>query len=430
MQILKPIRQRFRHALEQLLEDPALVESSLERIVPSRDPTLADYQANIAMPLQKVLGKPPLQIAQSVVDQLDLSDICQSVSIAGAGYINLRLAPSWLADQLQLAHSDDRLGVTQVESPKKIIIDYSSPNVAKPMHVGHIRSTVIGAAIAQVLRFLGHNVVTDNHLGDWGTQFGMIIYGYKHFCDQEAYKKHPVAELSRLYRKVQGISGYQESLEQTDKLHQAIDLGKKRVEQVQMKLAASPADKKIAKELAAAQRSVVSAQEELQSNQSKILESQKDPQLLSDSQAHPEIYQKVLAETAALHRGDVGNLKLWNEFLPNCREEIDNVYRRLNVQFDHWYGESFYHEMLGAVVEDLFAKNLAVQSDGALCVFLEGFDSPMIASKMGLICMPPPTLRQRCFVSENSRRMRVCMSSIIVKAIILRSFLLSWKRSD
>lgn len=381
MQILKPIRQRFRHALEQLLEDPALVESSLERIVPSRDPTLADYQANIAMPLQKVLGKPPLQIAQSVVDQLDLSDICQSVSIAGAGYINLRLAPSWLADQLQLAHSDDRLGVTQVESPKKIIIDYSSPNVAKPMHVGHIRSTVIGAAIAQVLRFLGHNVVTDNHLGDWGTQFGMIIYGYKHFCDQEAYKKHPVAELSRLYRKVQGISGYQESLEQTDKLQQAIDLGKKRVEQVQMKLAASPADKKIAKELAAAQRSVVSAQEELQSNQSKILESQKDPQLLSDSQAHPEIYQKVLAETAALHRGDVGNLKLWNEFLPNCREEIDNVYRRLNVQFDHWYGESFYHEMLGAVVEDLFAKNLAVQSDGALCVFLEGFDSPMIVRK-------------------------------------------------
>ena len=381
MQILKPIRQRFRQALEQLLDDPALVESSLERIVPSRDPTLADYQANIAMPLQKVLGKPPLQIAQSVVDKLDLSDICQSVSVAGAGYINLRLSPSWLADQLQLAHADDRLGVTQVEAPKTIIIDYSSPNVAKPMHVGHIRSTVIGAAIAQVLRFLGHKVITDNHLGDWGTQFGMIIYGYKHFCDQEAYRKHPVAELSRLYRKVQAISGYQESLAQGPKLQQAIEFAKKRLEQVQAKFAAAPSDKKIAKDLAAAQRAVVTAQEEYQSNQSKISESQKDALLMSESQAHQAIYEKVLAETAALHRGDEGNLKLWNEFLPNCRQEIDTIYQRLNVQFDHWYGESFYHDMLGAVVEDLFAKNLAVQSDGALCVFLDAFDSPMIVRK-------------------------------------------------
>jgi arginyl-tRNA synthetase len=121
-----------------------LVEASLERIVASRDPALADYQANIAMPLQKVLGKPPLQIAQSVVDELDLSDICQSVSVAGAGYINLRLSPSWLASQLDEAYRDERLAVTRVESPKTIVIDYSSPNVAKPMHVGHIRSTVIG----------------------------------------------------------------------------------------------------------------------------------------------------------------------------------------------------------------------------------------------------------------------------------------------
>jgi len=218
MQILTAIRERFRKVLQELLSDPALVDASLERIVPSRDPSLADYQANIAMPLQKVLGKPPLEIAQSVVDRLDLSDICQSVSVAGAGYINLRLAPAWLAEQLQSAHSDPRLGVTQVDPAKTIIIDYSSPNVAKPMHVGHIRSTVIGDAISKVLRFLGHNVITDNHLGDWGTQFGMIIYGYKHFCDQAAYQRHPVAELSRLYRKVQAISGYQEALVQISKL--------------------------------------------------------------------------------------------------------------------------------------------------------------------------------------------------------------------
>ncbi|MFM8397104.1 MAG: arginine--tRNA ligase, partial [Pirellula sp.] len=323
MQILKPIRQRFRTVLEKLLDDPALVESSLERIVASRDPSLADYQANIAMPLQKVLGKPPLEIAQSVVQDLNLSDICESVSIAGAGYINLRLSPSWLASQLEAAYRDDRLAVTQVDTPKTIVIDYSSPNVAKPMHVGHIRSTVIGAAIAHVLRYLGHNVITDNHLGDWGTQFGMIIYGYKNFCDPEAYKKHPVAELSRLYRKVQAISGYQEALGQTSKLEQAIEFAKKRVEQVQTKLAAAPADKKIAKELVAAERQVATAIEELQSNHKKIEEAQKDTVLMAESKAHPAIYERVLAETAALHHGDVANLKLWNEFLPNCRQEID-----------------------------------------------------------------------------------------------------------
>ncbi|MCE2808999.1 MAG: arginine--tRNA ligase [Planctomycetaceae bacterium] len=150
---------------------------------------------------------------------------------------------------------------------------------------------------------------------------------------------------------------------------------------MQTKLATAPSDKKIAKELAAAERQVATAIEELQGNHKKIEEAQKDAVLMAESKAHPAIYERVLAETAALHHGDVANLKLWNEFLPNCRQEIDTIYRRLNVQFDHWYGESFYHDMLGAVVEDLFAKNLAVQSDGALCVFLDGFDSPMIVRK-------------------------------------------------
>jgi arginyl-tRNA synthetase len=381
MQILTAIRERFRKVLQELLSDPALVDASLERIVPSRDPSLADYQANIAMPLQKVLGKPPLEIAQGVVERLDLSDICQSVSVAGAGYINLRLAPEWLAEQLQSAYSDPRLGVTQVDPAKTIIIDYSSPNVAKPMHVGHIRSTVIGDAISKVLRFLGHNVITDNHLGDWGTQFGMIIYGYKHFCDQAAYQRQPVTELSRLYRKVQAISGYQEALVQVLKLEQAIEFAHRRLEQVQVKLAAAPADKKLAKELTAAERAVAAAKDELQSNANKIADLQKDNLLMSESTTHQQIYEKVLAETARLHRGEEGNLKLWNEFLPNCREEIDTIYRRLNVQFDHWYGESFYHDMLSAVVEELFAKGLAVQSDGAVCVFLEGSDAPMIVQK-------------------------------------------------
>ena len=381
MLILKAIRERFRAALQGMLEDPKLVEASLERIVPSRESHLADYQANIAMPLQKVLGKPPIEIAQGVIDRLKLDDICSLVSIAGGGYINLRLSPEWLAGQLEGAYRDSRLGVTLADPPKTVVIDYSSPNVAKPMHVGHIRSTVIGDAISKVMRFLGHRVISDNHLGDWGTQFGMIIYGYKHFRNEKEYRKHPVAELSRLYRKVQAISAYQEALENQPKLEQGVKLAEHRVTLCEAKVTATPNDKKIAKELAAAKKGLESAREEQQANASKIQAGQEDADLMREVSEHPRIYEKVLAETAALHRGDRENMNLWNEFLPNCKEEIHTVYRRLAITFDHEYGESFYHDMLPAVVEDLFAKSMAVNSDGAVCVFLDGFDAPMIVQK-------------------------------------------------
>ena len=109
--------------------------------------------------------------------------------------------------QAQLV-GDDRLGVERTPAPKSVLIDYSSPNVAKPMHVGHIRSTLIGAALYRLFDFVGHRVQSDNHVGDWGTQFGMIIYGYKHFLDPEAYRKNPVGELSRLYRLVNQLADY------------------------------------------------------------------------------------------------------------------------------------------------------------------------------------------------------------------------------
>ena len=381
MQILQLIRDRFRVVLEPMLQDPALLGATLERIVPSREAQLADYQANIAMPLQKVLDKPPLEIAKSVVDGLQVSDICSNVSIAGAGYINLRLSPEWMASEVMAADRDERLGVGRVSQPKTAIIDYSSPNVAKPMHVGHIRSTVIGDAISKVMRFLGHRVITDNHLGDWGTQFGMIIYGYKHFRDEGRYAAQPVAELSRLYRKVQGISGYQESLGNLPKFEQGVEQAHNRVRMVEEKLQGTPNDKKVIKELAAAQRGVEVAKEELRAEREKVEAAQRDEGLIRDSQAHSNIYEKVLAETAALHRGEEENLGLWHAFLPNCKDEIHSVYRRLNVEFDHEYGESFYHAMLPAVVEELFAKSMAVNSDGAVCVFMDGFDAPMIVQK-------------------------------------------------
>lgn len=381
MQILSLLRARFANALSGLIDDPKLLAASLERIVPSREPQLADYQANLAMPLQKPLGKPPLQIANEIVARLDVADVCESVSIAGAGYINLKLAPTWLASQLDAALGDDRIGIAPVSQPKTYVVDYSSPNVAKPMHVGHIRSTVIGDAITNVLRFLGHRVISDNHLGDWGTQFGMIIYGYKHFHDEAAYRAAPVAELSRLYRQVQSILGFQGALAALPKHEQLVEQAKRRLAAAEERAASNPADKKLQKELSAAKNSLRDSMAELEATAAKIAAGESDPKLRDASAAHPDLNDKVLAETAALHRGDATNMALWHEFLPHCQAEIHSVYRRLNIRFDHEYGESYYHDMLPAVIEELFAKSLATQSDGAVCVFLDGFDAPMIVQK-------------------------------------------------
>ena len=141
------------------------------------------------MPLGKQLGRPPREVAAEIVARLDVADFCLPPEIAGPGFINLRLRDEWLAKRLAAALADERLGVAATATPRTLVVDFSAPNVAKPMHVGHIRSTVIGDSLCRTLRFLGHTAISDNHLGDWGTQFGMILYGYKHFLDSVAYRK-------------------------------------------------------------------------------------------------------------------------------------------------------------------------------------------------------------------------------------------------
>lgn len=133
-----------------------------------------DYQANGVMGAAKKMGIPPRQLAEKILEQLDITNIADKVEIAGPGFINIFLSPAWVAQQAEDALADAHLNVTKVE-PKTIVIDYSSPNVAKQMHVGHLRSTIIGDASARTLSFLGHKVIRANHLGDWGTQFGMLI---------------------------------------------------------------------------------------------------------------------------------------------------------------------------------------------------------------------------------------------------------------
>lgn len=144
-------------------------------VVPASNPKFGDYQSNIALPLSKQLGQQPRAIAQKIVEHLDVSQLCEPPVIAGAGFINLTLKPAYLAEQLKSIQNDERLGVEKAKKPQKTIVEFSSPNMAKELHVGHLRSTIIGECIARILEFCGHDVLRLNHVGDWGTQFGMLI---------------------------------------------------------------------------------------------------------------------------------------------------------------------------------------------------------------------------------------------------------------
>jgi arginyl-tRNA synthetase len=303
--ILNILKTRFAEALAGFVENP---EHCLDTIRPAQDTKFGDFQVNIAMPLAKKLSKPPHKIAQDIVARLKINDLCQPPEIAGPGFINLRVHNEFLEKLLRNAVADEnRLGVPTIHPPqqKTYLIDYSGPNVAKPMHVGHIRSTVIGNALARMLKFQGHRVITDNHLGDWGTQFGMIIYGYKHFLDKDSYQKNPVDELDRVYRLV-----------------------RQKVDEPNNPTAAA-----------------------------------------------------VLAETAKLHAGNSENLNIRNEVLPHAMNEINQIYQRLHISFDYTLGESFYHPMLDNIVNDLLKQGIARKTDGAVGVFFDGEDVPMLIRK-------------------------------------------------
>src|SRR5947209_2578552 len=174
-------------------------------VKPTTDARHGDYQANCAMPLGKLLSKPPRSVAELIAQRIDLGDMLEKPEIAGPGFINLRLRPDWLAARIQEIAHDERLGVERVEPARTFVIDYSSPNVAKPMHVGHLRSSIIGESLKRLLRFLGHTVIADNHLGDWGTQFGILLHGYKNFRDDAAFQADPMRELLRLYLHVRSL---------------------------------------------------------------------------------------------------------------------------------------------------------------------------------------------------------------------------------
>jgi arginyl-tRNA synthetase len=321
------LREAFRAALEGIVADgvvtldAAELPALLDQVRETADAKFGDYSGTMAMALAKRSGRKPRDVAAAIAARLAEAPGYAAVFAppgdpVGPGFINVRVRDDALAAAVAAAVADDRLGVAPVARPETIVVDFSSPNVAKPMHVGHIRSTVIGDALARILRFRGHRVITDNHLGDWGTQFGMILWGWKHCRDDAAFAADPTAELGRLYRLVRKVAD------------------------------AKP------EELAA------------------------DPEAAALATRFPDAGREVLAETAKLHEGDPENRALWERFMPACRAEIDRIYSRLHVRFDHALGESFYQPLLALTVADLVAQGIARESRGAIGVFLGGDDAP------------------------------------------------------
>ena len=199
----KQIELRLQAAVSEILPDAA---ADAVLIRPCPDPQFGDYQSNALLALARAHGQNPRQLATEVLAELDASDICDKVEIAGAGFLNFRLQPSALAGALAAAARGEHLFFDKATQPHTVVIDFSSPNVAKPMHVGHIRSTILGDSLARTLRLLGHRVITDNHIGDWGTQFGMLLVGWKTQLDRAALDRDPIAELERLYQHVNAAS--------------------------------------------------------------------------------------------------------------------------------------------------------------------------------------------------------------------------------
>ena len=194
----KLIEQRLQQAVQAVLPD-ADVSTVLVR--PCPDPKFGDYQTNALMSLAKSRKLNPRQLANDVVAKLEVGDVCEPVEVAGAGFLNFRLKSAALAKALESAARGERLFFAPAPQPRTVVVDFSSPNVAKSMHVGHIRSTILGDCLARTLRLLGHKVVTDNHLGDWGTQFGMLLVAWKRDLDGSSLKADPIAEMERLYKK-------------------------------------------------------------------------------------------------------------------------------------------------------------------------------------------------------------------------------------
>ena len=345
------VLERLRHAFKAAA--PAHVSASdfALAVRPGTDPKFGDYQANGCMAAAKSVGRNPRELAAEVADRVDLGPLAGPPEVAGPGFLNVRLDEGWVAGLLGGLLIDDRLGIEPTADPQTIVIDYSSPNVAKPMHVGHIRSTVIGESLSRLLSALGHKVIRDNHLGDWGLQFGQILWGWKHHLDRDAFEQDPVAELARLYRVA------------ASRMKPIEELGPKLE-----KLLALEAQGKTAEAAELSRKWEATSGIDREGLEAAVADAR-------------DVAEACRAETAKLHAGDPENRRLWDTFMPHCMAALEQIYDRLGVKFDVQLGESFYDPLLPGVVDRLRAEGIAEESEGAVVVFTEATASPMIVRK-------------------------------------------------
>jgi arginyl-tRNA synthetase len=287
------IAQHLESSLSATLTQ-ILGETIVASVSPATDLRFGDYQCNAAMALAKSRKMNPRALAEQIIAALDIADLA-TTEIAGPGFINFRIKAEAYATRMQAAAIDERLSVDRIATPQTIVIDFSAPNVAKPMHIGHIRSTILGESLSRIARFLGHNVITDNHIGDWGTQFGMVTWAWKNVLDEAALLADPLAELLRLYRHAS-----------------------------------------------------------------------------DSSKTDDAIREACRSELVKLQQGDAENFAIWTRCLELSKKGLNAIYNRLDVSFDHWLGESAYNDALASLVEELLEKNLARESEGAVCIFSDG----------------------------------------------------------
>jgi arginyl-tRNA synthetase len=288
-------------------------------VKPTADPKFGDYQANGVMAVAKQLKTNPRKLAEQVVERLDVDDVCEPAEAAGPGFINLRLKPAYVAGRLLRINADttNRLAIEPTAQPQTVVVDFSSPNVAKQMHVGHLRSTIIGDCICRLLEFEGHKVIRQNHIGDWGTQFGMLIAKF----DED--------------------SRYQEE-------HTGVPLTEDQL--------GLPAE---------------------ETGFPLVLFEDLYRQAKQRYDSDARFKEAARKAVVRLHNHDPEYTKLWLRIVAESRSHYQAIYKTLDVSLNKQdeRGESFYNDKLPAVVSDLEALNLARDSDGAICVFPEGFQT-------------------------------------------------------
>ena len=292
-------------SLPSLLSDRVQAVAGVDpELRPATKPQFGHFQSNVALRLAKAEGLPPREVAARIVAELELDDVCEPLDIAGPGFINFRLKTQVLTDFVTDQLADPQVGISTAATPQTVVIDYSAPNVAKQMHVGHLRGTIIGDCLNRVLTTKGHRVIPQNHIGDWGTQFGMLV---------------------------------------EEILQAGID--------------ASTLD------LASAEALYLRAN--------------------SHFKASEDFAAAARARVVALQAGDPETRRIWKQLIDVSLDGFNATYQRLGVLLtdEDLAGESTYNDDLVGVVSDLETSGLAVVDDGALVVFVEGFNSPMIVRK-------------------------------------------------